>query len=128
MPNTIPDLWPANFGEVAELSPEAILKVQASHLAQKTKGAVVGEVKTLVENGWVVSNFNLLAPALNNYRYKLFSITHQFEPYPINFYAPRTEEPRTISDEAQLLGQLSEVLQAEFTARIISSLIEHSQS
>ena len=126
MSSAIPDLWPADFGSLVKLTPEAILKVQATKLAERTGGSVVGEVKTRIEDGTVYSNFNLVAPALNNYRYKLFYIAHGFNPYPLDFVSTPSI-PHSIQNEAQFLEKLGEILRAESTATIVNSLIQHSQ-
>jgi hypothetical protein len=127
MATTIPDLWPANFGSDVELTPAAILKVQAAKLAERTNGMVVGEVKTRVEGETVFTNFNLVAPALNNYRYKLFYIAHDFSDYPLNLTWPSEGEPIKVTTSEEFLVKLGEFLHSERTARIINSLIQHSQ-
>lgn len=128
MPQTIPDLWPKSFGTATELTPTAILKMQASKLAEKTGGIVLGEVQSSGQGETLRTDFNLIAPALSNYRYRLFSIVHPLENYPVEISgAPGQDAPVGARDEPEFLNGLSDILNSERTRRIIQSLIEHSQ-
>ena len=83
------DLWPEDINIPDLIAPVTILKEQASLLGTKTNNVVKAEVTTskprLSEEGKFYYVFYLVAPALNNYYYELFAITHGVELYPLVF-------------------------------------------
>ncbi len=88
------DLWPANIINVENMTaPVRILKEQAALLGQKTKNLVkakvVPEKKTVYKPGAIQPRFQysfyIVAPLLENYQYRLFTIYHDIEFYPVNF-------------------------------------------
>lgn len=79
----VEDLWPQELEAAKIRTPVSILKEQASLLGQKTKNLVEGRV-AITEKGTNLSySFSLVAPALNNYRYLLFTISHDIRMYPL---------------------------------------------
>lgn len=129
MAQTIPDCWPDSFQAVADpLTPTSILKMQAAKLGEKTGGIILGEVQARVLGETIRSDFNLIVPALSNYRYRLLSITHGFEQYPVEIHGiPGREVLLSGNNEGEFLDALRQILQSESTRRVIESLIEHSQ-
>ena len=84
------DLWPDDIGDNLPKAPVTILRDQASALGQKTKNIVEAEVSILnrefSSNNDIFSYaFIIVAPALNVYRYNLFSISHNIQLYPVTF-------------------------------------------
>lgn len=86
-------LWPEEIKNSDSFdSPLAILKSQASQLGPLTKNVVKAEVRTqainpLRQTSSMMFDFNLLAPLLENYRYKLFSTYFDIlESYPLKLY------------------------------------------
>jgi hypothetical protein len=81
------DLWPAITFEEEFDSPVSILKEQAALLGNKTQNVVTAEVGLLGTSTTeqFVNGFYLVAPALENYRYRLFTISHSVNPYPVIF-------------------------------------------
>jgi len=81
------DLWPPEL-KVAEVkSPVAILREQAALLKGKTEHEIeadveLGESKT---QGFIY-HFYLVAPTLNNYHFRLFSVVHDVTLYPVTIY------------------------------------------
>lgn len=79
MSNEIPVLWPIDSIKVDIASPVAILRTQATALSRLTGGLLQAEV-----NGehvdrlkqFVRYKFDIVAPALNNYRRTLFTVEH----------------------------------------------------
>lgn len=86
------DLWPKDVGQVEVKAPVTLLREQASLLDEKTKHIVTATVERggtelmellELEQGNVFNyNFYIVAPALE-YRYKLFSIMHGIDMYPV---------------------------------------------
>src|SRR2546422_72654 len=83
MPNETPDFWPTDL-KAAATAPVAILRQQAALLGQKTHNLVEAQVETVSSPPYLIHNFVLVAPSLDNYRFKLFRIHHEIAPlYPV---------------------------------------------
>lgn len=98
------DLWPEITFEEQLDSPVAILKEQAALLGDKTQHIVTAEVRPLgtsIANQFV-NGFYLVAPVLENYRYRLFTISHSVDPYPVTF-----ELDELLYDEVKAWGTRS---------------------
>lgn len=147
MPSAIPDLWPDEVAVTDVLTPSAIMRYQAGQLREKTKSLLEGEVQTAENEGWKLHSFDLLAPALNRYRYRLFSARHRKEMvYPVIVESPCLESKATrnalldaLGGAAIPLGQseaatqqefidlIGKVLRSDHAKSVIQSLIAQSQ-
>jgi hypothetical protein len=159
------NLWPS-LNIVPQRTPLSILKEQAAMLGQQTQNLVTAEVMELRPMEWkngetlpqktfttpVTSRFNyafyLVAPALQFYRYLLFSISHPIELYPVQFrldtdiYAEFASkdifgaeqegsigEPTVIAKtEDQFIAILKELLNSSKTIRVIEAIYSQSYS
>ncbi len=78
------DLWPQNLESLAPArAPVTILREQASLLGRKTKNLLEGEIVQVTpykaeEDAEFVYRFNIMAPALGDYRYGLFTTVNLF--------------------------------------------------
>ncbi len=85
------DLWPSDLGTVTIKSPVTILREQASILGAKTNNIVKARVvKTMAQSvsGTMLPfnfEFQINAPALDNYSYRLFIIAYDVDLYPVKF-------------------------------------------
>ena len=79
------NLWPAEITEVSEVTPPVvILEQQASMLGSMTKNIILAEVKTEESYNYEFSySLNIVAPVLDNYRYRLLTIWHNIDLYPV---------------------------------------------
>jgi hypothetical protein len=122
------DLWPADISVLPELrTPVTILREQASILGEKTNNIVEAEVRSQGDkNSQFIHSFFLLAPALDNYRYQLFTATHKVELYPItiNFFQTQFQA----SNEEKLIEILTKIFADEKTKKVIQALIAQSRS
>lgn len=77
MADSIPVLWPDNIS-VSVVSPLSILRAQVAPLQKMTKGLLLVNISTRTseELDEVVHSMDLVAPALNNYRHQILSVTH----------------------------------------------------
>jgi hypothetical protein len=83
MTATIPNLWPDDI-KVDVLPPLVILRAQASKIHQLTKGVLLGEVTSTEDSdGFVTHRLDLIAPALDNRRARILSVTHREGFYPV---------------------------------------------
>lgn len=81
------NLWPDNVSEEKWASPVSLLREQARFLGERTRNLVTAEVGTAsVEDEIFLYHFYIVAPTLNNYHYRLFSIEHNIEMYPLMLY------------------------------------------
>ena len=82
------NLWPEDIAVTDAVAPVSILKEQASLLGNRTRNLVEGSVSRRIDidsfgddSFWY--EFDLVAPALNRYQYRLFSIKHSINFYPL---------------------------------------------
>jgi hypothetical protein len=121
------DLWPDNFGSLDVETPLQILRKQASFVGTKTGNILEGSVtKTVDEDGDFVLHFYLVAPALDNYRYKLLTVWHGIGLYPV---ITSEVSPQVRCENAE---EFKEYLRSRFgseeTMKIIRALIAQSRS
>lgn len=82
MSQTIESLWPQQIRERV-LSPTVILRAQAEALARQTGGILLGEINKQVTEKGVSLAFNIVVPALDNYRHRVLDILYaENSPYP----------------------------------------------
>ena len=117
------DLW----GEIAPehaRTPVVILKEQAALLAKKTQGVIEANVVSSISSNQFVHRFRLTVPALEDYIYELFSISHAASVYPVE------AEPHgaILSDEKAFVDWLRDKLSSEETKRIIGNLLAQANS
>jgi len=149
----VDDLWPEELESAKIRPPVAILKEQASLLGQKTKNlveGVVSEVSTLEMEETIEYSFNLVAPALGGYRYRLFTMSHDIRMYPliitiesetyqeVNPKKPEKESSKDqllrmrnqvkVDTEANLLELLRKIFAARKTRQIIGAMLAQSTS
>ena len=73
----IPNLWPTDEIVVDVLPPLVILRAQASNLRLMTKGILEAEINTLRGSGGRLQHqLEILVPALEHYRRRLLTATH----------------------------------------------------
>ena len=140
------NLWPEDIAVTDRVPPVSILKEQAALLGQRTKNLVEGRVRS-GSSVYVGSDFNysfeLVAPALDNYRYELLRISHGVEFYPLRLFSDPREslsmvkqlfDPdaqstgQTIENEGQFLKALEIIFSSEQTRKVIGSLIAQSRA
>lgn len=115
-------LWP-ELKVKREKTPYAILKEQASYLAENTNGLVTGLVTRKTDsNGDVWLRFFFVAPALGDYRYSLLTLWHD----PIIVYPVHASGSENIASEAKLVEYLKMVFSSDNTQTALSSLINQS--
>jgi hypothetical protein len=77
------NLWP-EIETTTITPPVTILEQQASMLGNMTKNIILGDIKARESEEYDFSYvFYIIAPALSNYRYKLLTIYHNIDLYPI---------------------------------------------
>lgn len=133
------DLWPKDIAQAINRAPVTILKEQAALLGEKTQNIVKAEVDQvddrLDDKRYEFSyRFYIVAPALQNYHFRLFDISHNIELYPLQLetypdVASDIQEGSNklrIEDENALLAVLEKIFAAPKTRRVIASLLGQS--
>ncbi len=77
------------------------------------------------DQGKITHHFDILAPALNNYKYRLLSITHALDFYPLDVTYKGSYQ--RVRDEEQFVKRLHSIFNDEHSIRIIKSLIAQSK-
>jgi len=128
------DFWPKEIGEAKKIAvPASIAAEQAALLGQKTKNVVTARVvsKTSTEEGQVKFGFDLVAPALSNYRLRLFNFAYRLDRlYPVVVYSlgfRGLKEPIEAADEAAWKELLKRIFSHESVIGIIQALQSQSE-
>jgi len=138
------DLWPDDIASTESIkSPAYILKEQASLLGKKTKNIITAAINTIANRQPIIQyDFIIIAPALSNYRYRLFSIYYNIiSIYPctmfidvdifkeISMYCNVKKSDQssiTIHSESELEQAMRYIFKSEKTKQLIKSLIAES--
>jgi hypothetical protein len=129
MPQNIPSLWPSAIAEEPNLrTPTAILKEQAAFLAQMTKNLVQGQLKTNKQGDGLEILLFLVVPALQNYMTSLLEVYHPVELYPATVSSRALGAPRTAEDEGSFVAIVKEVLNSDYTKKLLRALLAQARS
>lgn len=121
------DLWPESFGSLEVETPLQILRKQASLVGTKTSNLLEGTVSRIVDaEGDFQLSFYLVAPALDNYRYKLLSVWHGMGLYPVS--TMNVNPPLKFKNAEEFKEYLRSTFASKETLNIIRSLIVQSSS
>lgn len=121
------DLWPQDIVAAVDFrTPLSILKEQASLLGQKTQNLVEGVVTSVTNSNDTFQHmFYLAAPALSNYRYRLFTVTHEIDLYPLTIVSETGQ--RGARSEEEFVEQLRAIFSHDQTKKVIGALIAQSR-
>lgn len=137
------DLWPEDFAVTPEAkTPATILREQAAFLGQKTNNVVEAKVvpSGAIYPGGFVYNFFIVAPVLDNYMYKLFTIAYNINLYPISLdvgmeihteidpeYQRYLEVKIITNSESEFVDLLGKIFCTEKTKKVIGTLLSMSR-
>src|SRR5437764_5610666 len=134
MSGPIPDLWPEEV-KIDVVTPLAIMRYQAGLLRKRTSNLLTAEVQSEQEENQVMQHFQLVAPGLGYYQYRLFSVQHPPQlVYPVGIKAPgilfHPVESTGVSvdygeanTQEEFIDCVSRILHSPRTKAIIQSLI-----
>jgi hypothetical protein len=122
------NLWPTDFGEVAQKTPVAILREQANALGDRTANIVVGKVSMSPQtfNGGFVYEFDLYSAPLG-YSEGLLTITHGIELYPVRIRPLDGGDDVVATTPDEFAARLKDLFSREKTKKTIASLIAQSK-
>jgi len=122
------DFW----GEIqadAIRTPASILREQAALLGPKTQNIIEAKVEMRTEGGHFWHSFDLVVPALDNYRYRLFQSNHTIGLYPlaVSDSAVRIDNVMRLETEEEFSDWLCKRLSSDETRRIIANLLAQAR-
>lgn len=131
------DLWPENITQLEITTPLEILRNQAALLGQKTNNLVEAEVVEYPPRTYIFkpkmfeTGFHIVAPTLDNYQYKLFSIIYDIRLYPLTIIVDediRAEiglaNSHELQTEEEFVLLLKKIFNTEKTKRVIGTLLK----
>ena len=124
------NLWP-DFAIETTKSPKAILKEQAGYLMEKTNNVLSADVETSSFRGDMIHKFYVVAPAMNNYRYEIFTAKHKIISYYPVTISWESDEPLWQAEadaegEQEFIDLLRNTFSKPEITRVISSLLSQS--
>lgn len=126
-----PNLWPGDLGRQRVSTPLAVMRKQARQLTKLSDGWLSAEVRTSGSgsNALLQHSFVILAPCLGEIEFPLFSVRHGMMLYPLTISTNQyiTNAGYECFDEEEFLEALREILGADATRRIITSLISQAE-
>jgi len=127
------NLWPSMSLE-GTTTPRSILIEQAQYLSNTTKNVLKGDIERLNipndNDNYLSFRFNIIAPALNDYLYHLFSIKYSLlNMYPVTIESKRSDYTSVTSvykTEDEFKQRLKEIFKSPTTTKILESLYAQS--
>lgn len=137
--------WPSHVVPLPGIPPVNILRQQVVLLKQLTNGVLEGSVASDEDdNDSVIHSFYIVAPRLDDYRFRVISLAHQIdEPYPAyviydaaqSYDASRMKHVAwshavyaEVRDESGLYERLRQTFNSEKVVRVMQSLLAQSQT
>jgi hypothetical protein len=118
------DLWP-EFEAQKIRSPKTVLVEQAAALANKTKNVLTADIITSNSDKRTTLIFRIVAPALNNYKYNLFTLMqHPIFLYPCDISS--NVGSYNVLNEEGLVSVLKQIFNSPETIQTINSLYSQS--
>jgi hypothetical protein len=112
-------------------TPTQILKEQAALLSDLTQGVLQGDVTVdaRVLQGSFYLRLDIVAPAIDNYRYSVLSAHHGVQLYPVTVTRQfETSVAVECRDEATFESTLGQILTSPSVRRAVSSLLAQSRA
>jgi hypothetical protein len=142
------NLWPTDLGDIDALppTPVQILREQAAMLSDSTGRVLEGEVISEADDyDHLVHSLFIRAPALDGYRYRLISLSHDADkPYPVHVVYDASQafdieqpasysyttaiENSSIQGETRLRERLKKTFSRPLTLELIKSLRAQSRA
>jgi hypothetical protein len=117
------NLWPTDIVPETEPTPADVLMRQAEELEKATNGRLIGRVEVGSQEEKISLNFVIVAPALDNFQYRLFKVLHGvYPPYPAQIVVDMTDG-RDAANQEEFEAQLSRVLQSAATRKVLGELL-----
>jgi len=124
MVSTVHDLWPKDIATSLPRAPVVLLREQAALLGPKTSNIVMAKVETSSFDDTIRHDFVLVAPSLGNYKFRLFTVSHEATLYPVTVaYGDQSWRCEAEGSFVQVVGQ---VLSSDTTVKVVRALLAQS--
>lgn len=130
------NLWPENLTVTQRKAPVTILREQASLLGEATQNIVKANViSTGGSDTMFLYTFLIVAPTFDNYHYKLFTIRHGIDLYPVTISLDEaiaaeldigSEKEMLAGSEAEFIERLKAIFHSKRTVSIIQAIVAQS--
>ena len=125
------NLWgDLRLDELIQTTPTQILKGQAALLSDMTKGVLQADVTVSLYNGIFTLELNIVASAIENYRYEVVSVSHGLEMYPVTVRPQNELSAHDIvcKNAAEYEKALEKFLSSDRVRRVLSLLLAQSRA
>ncbi len=125
------DLWGTIAIDTELKMPLAVLKSQATLLAQKTNGVLEAQVGSFKVTGkdTVAYSFNIVAPHLSNYTYKVLTISHPgILLYPVRVVDLTSKMEHICKTEDEFIMVIRAILSSDVVHKAVLALITQSKA
>lgn len=113
--------------DVADMrTPLGILREQAAALTKATNGVLVGAVETERRGDDLILKLEIVAPALNDYRYRILNYQQPIGLYPGELYG-HGPNASVVSDEARFVSAIKLILASEAIKNVLKSLLAQTR-
>lgn len=102
--------------------PYSLVREQAAFLEKKTDGLLIGEAKRTEDGETFIISLWIVAPALSNYRYKVFELTHGIKLYPLSI-RDSLGRKANCDDEEEFIEIVKTIFADEQIQKVITGLI-----
>ncbi|OQX03642.1 MAG: hypothetical protein BWK80_55255 [Desulfobacteraceae bacterium IS3] len=130
------NLWPQNLTVTQRKAPVTILREQASLLGEATQNIVKANVISKGGSDTMfLYIFLIVAPTFDNYHYKLFTIRHGIDLYPVTISLDEaiaaeldigSEKEMLAGSEAEFIEILKRIFHSKRTVSIVQAIVAQS--
>jgi hypothetical protein len=122
----MPSLW-GDLSRVPETrTPETVLREQASHLTDETRGKLVGEVRMVSRDQGarpLVATLYARVPAMDDYRQVIVRVAYDGHGYPATVYRLDETNGEDAADEGALTAALARALGSAGVRKVLGALL-----
>ena len=123
-----PDLWGDLPGDDLVVPPVTILREQASLLGNKTNHVLEGDVRVGRQEEALSMHLDIVAPALDGYRFTVLTATHPVQAFPVTVYSEVTKKWEICNDGPAFEAKVAQILTSDTIRKVVASLLAQSKS
>jgi hypothetical protein len=114
-------------GDARMMTPMTVLKEQANLLDERTNGVLLCRVYVLAKSPNIELDMDVIAPALDSYRYTLLRVSHPVLLYPLEMTDLTREKQFLCANEQEFRRDLRQILSSPEVHKVISALLSQSK-
>jgi hypothetical protein len=113
--------------ETSLVTPATILNEQAVILKERTNNVLVSRVYVVGKSPLIELDMDIIAPALDGYRYTLLKVGHPIMLYPLTMSDPTREKVFQCDNEDEFRQGLKDILSSPEVHKVILALLSQSK-